>query len=99
MIGDLYDRKHFDHVDSADSVIQGFVEGYGGLSDEVAFRTAIHAGVHLIGWYNRRPRKGPVTTPPEHIAAGMEIGRDFVLKGWEKDKSWFKDSALAPLFT
>ena len=48
MIGDLYERKHFKDGDSALRIIQGSVAGYGALSDDMAFRIAIHAGVHLI---------------------------------------------------
>ena len=75
------------------------IDGYGALSDEMAFRTAIYVGVHLISWYNRRPLPGPRVAPPEVIVAGLTVGRDFMVKGWEKDRAFFQGSALASLFS
>lgn len=98
MTGDLYERKHFNDVDTAMWAMQGFIDGYGRLSDEMAFRTAIHAGVHLIGWYTRRAPNAPLMGTPEQIVGAMALGRDFIVKGWEKDKNWFEGSVLAPLF-
>lgn len=78
--------------------MEGVINGYGELSDQMSFRIAIYVGVHLIGWYNRRPRKGPRVVPPDVILAGLTIGRDFIIKGWEKDRKFFESSALALLF-
>lgn len=99
IIGDLYERKIYSNFDTAISIMRGVIDGYGTLSDEMAFRTAIYVGVHLITWYNRRPQKVLNATPPDVIVAGLTIGRDFVLKGWAKDRDFFRDSALASLFT
>jgi hypothetical protein len=98
MIGDLYEHAHFNGAESALSCMQEFVEGYGGFGDELAFRTAIHAGTQLIGGYNRRPKKGPVTVLDENMAGMLTTARDFVLKGWERDRDWFEGSVLACLF-
>ena len=98
MVGDLYERKHFKGLDNAICAIQGFIEGYGALSDELAFRTAIHAGVHLICWYTRRDPKTPPRGTPEQIKGGIKTGVGFIVRGWEKDKVWFESSALAYLF-
>ncbi|CAM1508891.1 Fc.00g026300.m01.CDS01 [Cosmosporella sp. VM-42] len=98
MIGDVYERKHFHNVDGALWTIRGFIKGYGGLSEEMAFRTAIHVGVHLLGWYTRRVPTSPLKGTPEQIADAVKLGRDFVLKGWEKDRTWFEGSVLASLF-
>jgi len=64
----------------------------------MAFRTAIYVGVHLIGYYNRRPHKGPRVVSPNVIIAGLTIGRDFMIKGWEKDRAFFQGNILASLF-
>jgi len=98
MIGDLYERKHFQNIDSALWIIQGFVAGYGVLSNEMAFRIAIHAGVHLICWYIRRDPTAPFTEPLEKIEDAIRIGTEFVVKGWERDCVWFESSELACLF-
>ena len=98
IVGDLYERKIYNNLDTAISTMEGVIDGYGALSDEMAFRTAIYVGVHLISWYNRRPRKGPRVVPPEVIVTGLTVGRDFMVKGWEKDRVFFQGSALASLF-
>lgn len=98
IIGDLYERKHFMGAESALWIIQGFTAGYGVLSDEKAFRIAIHAGVHLICWYIRRNPMAPFTEPPEQIENAIRIGADFIEKGWKRDRAWFKKSELACLF-
>nr|QCL09110.1 DmxR19 [Cryptosporiopsis sp. 8999] len=94
MIGDLYERKHFRDANSAVWIIQGFVTGYGALSDEMAFRIAIHAGVHLICWYIRRDPTAPFTKPLKQIQDAIRIGTDFIVKGWEKDRTWFEGTFL-----
>ncbi|KAH8591097.1 kinase-like domain-containing protein [Bisporella sp. PMI_857] len=98
IVGDLYEQKIYRNLDTAISTMEGVIDGYGTLSNEMAFRTATYVGVHLISWYNRRPRKGPRVVPPEVIVAGLAVGRDFMVKGWERDKAFFQGSALAPLF-
>ncbi|KAI0444707.1 kinase-like domain-containing protein [Xylaria telfairii] len=99
MIGDIYERGHFTGAEGAIPAIEGFIKGYGGLdSDELAFRIAIHAGVHLIGWYIRRAPTAPLTFPLERVTEAMKIGRDWILKAWQKDIMYFKSSPLALLF-
>ncbi|KAK7969248.1 hypothetical protein PG988_008321 [Apiospora saccharicola] len=102
MLADLYERHHFSGAGASLSVIEGFVKGYGGplLShdDDLAFRVAIHAGVHLICWYYRRDRNAPLPYPLPTVLSALTLGRDIVLKGWGKDKTWFKGTFLAPLF-
>lgn len=98
MIGDLYERKHFMNADSALWIIQAFVDGYGALSEDSAFRIAIHAGVHLICWYIRRNPAVPFTEPWELIQDAIRIGTDFLVKGWKRDRTWFEKSELACLF-
>jgi len=98
MIGDLYERKHFMGIESSLWLIQGFVTCYSPLTDEMAFRIAIHAGVHLICWYIRRDPTAAFTEPPKQIQEAISIRTDFIVKGWEKDRTWFESSDLACLF-
>jgi hypothetical protein len=98
MIGDLYERKHFTGADSALYIIQGFVAGYGFLTEDEAFRIAIHAGQHLICWYIRRDPKAPFTQPTEQIESAIRVGTEFIVHGWEKDREWFERSDLSCLF-
>jgi hypothetical protein len=73
MIGNLYERKHFMNIESSLWLIEAFVEGYGALTDEMAFRIAIHAGIHLICWYIRRNLAAPFTQPPKQIQDAIRI--------------------------
>jgi hypothetical protein len=98
IVGDLYERKVYNNLETAISAMEGVIAGYGEVTDDMAFRTAIYVGVHLISWYNRRPRNGPRVASPEVIVAGLTVGRDFVVKGWERDVEFFKGSGLASLF-
>jgi hypothetical protein len=99
MLGDLYERKVYNNVDNGMPVMAGVIEGYGKLSDEMAFRVAMHVGVHLINWHSRRPQQGPWVASPESILSGLSLGRDFILKAWVKDRRYFKGTPLANLFT
>ncbi|KAM7195407.1 hypothetical protein V8F33_006748 [Rhypophila sp. PSN 637] len=104
MIGDLWERNIFNGVDIVMSVLKGLLkgllEGYGEVSEDMAFRAAMHAGTQLVGWYNRRLRTGALVAPREVIVEGLTIGRDPMLKGWEKDRKHFQGerSVLAALF-
>ncbi|KAF5001011.1 hypothetical protein F66182_16226 [Fusarium sp. NRRL 66182] len=42
IVGDLYERKIYGNFDTAISIMKGVIDGYGTLSDEMAFRTAIY---------------------------------------------------------
>lgn len=96
IVGDLYEKAVFLKSDTK-CVMEAIIAGYGELSDDMAFRTAIYVGVHLIGWYHRRPRTAPPVAR-EVVIAGLTIGRDFICKGWEKDRKFFESTALASLF-
>ncbi|KAI0857195.1 kinase-like domain-containing protein [Xylaria cubensis] len=99
MIGDIYERGHFNEAEGAIPAIEGFIKGYGGLDNyDFAFRVAVHAGVHLIGWYIRRAPTAPLGFPLERVTDAMRIGRDWILKGWQKDREYFKSTPLALLF-
>ncbi|KAI3320121.1 kinase-like domain-containing protein [Xylariaceae sp. AK1471] len=98
MIGDIYERKHFSGADGAVPAIEGFIKGYGRLDNELAFRIAIHAGIQMIGWYTRRDPNAPLGFPLEKVTEAMTIGRDWVLKGWQRDLDYFESSPLASLF-
>ncbi|KAF3012249.1 hypothetical protein E8E14_011172 [Neopestalotiopsis sp. 37M] len=99
IVGDLYERKVVNKNDIVIPVMEGVIKGYGELSDDMAFRTAMYVGVHLISWDTRRPRQGPRVAAPEVIANTLTIGRDFILNAWRKDREFFRGSALSSLFS
>ncbi|CAI7646087.1 unnamed protein product [Penicillium pancosmium] len=94
MIAELYETKLFKEVEAGVWIIEGLLQGYGGLSDEMAFRTAIHVGVHLICWGSRVPGWGS----KEQIEEVVKIGNDMVIGGWAKDKQWFESHELGFFF-
>lgn len=100
MIADLYERKHFLDVEGALWGIDAFIDGYGAVSEDMAFRIAIHAGVHLVTWMKRGPplHMRAAWATLERARAVVELGMNFVLKGWERDRGWFRGSILAGLF-
>ncbi|KAF4973294.1 hypothetical protein FSARC_369 [Fusarium sarcochroum] len=73
MIGDLYDTYHFHNYQNALLMIRGFMDGYGEIDDDLAFRTAIHAGVQLLGWYNRRAPHAPILVSTYSIGAVVQV--------------------------
>ncbi|KAH7411542.1 kinase-like domain-containing protein [Phaeosphaeria sp. MPI-PUGE-AT-0046c] len=98
MIGDMYERKVFAKAENALPLIQGFLSGYGALSDEEAFRVAIHAGQHLVCWYIRRDPNSSLTGIEDQVGEAMRIGSDFIVNGWARDRDWFASTDLACLF-
>lgn len=97
-IGDMCERNHFKGARAAREAMEGFIAGYGPVGDTVAFRAAMHAGVFLITWYNRRAPGSPLPAPLDVARAAMALGVEFIVKGVAKDRAWFKTSILAPLF-
>jgi hypothetical protein len=94
MIAELYETKLFKNVDAGLWVIEGFLDGYGSLNDDTAFRTAIHIGVHLVCWGSRVPGWGT----PEQIEEVVKVGRDLIVHGWKHDRAWFETGSLGCLF-
>ncbi|KAJ5818809.1 hypothetical protein N7474_004400 [Penicillium riverlandense] len=94
MIAELYETKLFKEVDCGMWVIQGFLEGYGPLSYKMAFRTAIHVGVHLVCWGSRVPGWGS----QQQIEEVVKVGRDLIVQGWMENKAWFERDSLGCLF-
>lgn len=94
MVGDLFESRHFKNLEAAERLIEAFMEGYGPLDESTAFRTAIQVGVHLICW-GPNPPKGT----PEQVKAALAMGRDFVVRGWKKDREFFDGTVLKYLFS
>lgn len=94
MIAELYETKIFKGVEAGVWIIEGLLQGYGVLSDEMAFRTAIHVGVHLICWGSRVPGWGS----KEQIEEVVKIGNGMVIGGWVKNKQWFESHGLGFFF-
>ncbi|TVY83243.1 4-hydroxytryptamine kinase psiK [Lachnellula suecica] len=94
MFAELFELKHFKDIDAGIWLIEGFMKGYGKLNEDMAFRAAIHVGVHLICWGSRVQGWGS----KEQVEKVVEVGRGFVVNGWEKDRRYFEGTLLKCLF-
>ncbi|OKL62910.1 hypothetical protein UA08_01198 [Talaromyces atroroseus] len=95
MLAELYEVKHFKGNDAGAWIIEGLVENYAPLNEEIAFRTAVHMGVHLVCWSSV-----PGWGSQRQIEDAIMIGRELVVKGWKRDRAWFeRDELLTCLFT
>jgi hypothetical protein len=75
-------------------MISALMIGYGSLDVDMAFRVALHFGVHLIVWPCRVPWWGE----GEVMEKCVEFGRDCCQHAWKKDKEWFRGGVLEKLF-
>jgi hypothetical protein len=98
MIADLLERHHFSGSLLALQTMQGFLKGYGKMNEDMAFRTAIHAGVHMIGWYTRRNPNAPLPAPMDVATSFMRMAVEFIVNGWEEGRGWFVGTKLGCLF-
>lgn len=94
MMAELYELKHYKDIDPGVWIIQGIAEAYPALGEEMAFRTLIHVGTHLIYFGSTVPGWGT----ERQIADVVRLGRDLIVKAWEKDKNWFKGGVWECLF-
>ncbi|KAI1174200.1 kinase-like domain-containing protein [Nemania sp. FL0916] len=94
MIAELYEMKLFKNITAGLWMAQGFAEGYGAVSDDFAFRTAIQTGTHLIGFGTSVQGWGT----PEQVEMVARTGRDIIVHAWQKDREWFMAGDLAFLF-
>lgn len=94
MFAELFELKHFKDIDAGTWLIEGFMEGYGMIDEALAFKTAIHVGTHLVCWGSRVQGWGT----KEQVEAVVEVGRDWIVKAWEKDGKYFEGTALNCLF-
>ncbi|KAI1185491.1 kinase-like domain-containing protein [Nemania serpens] len=94
MMAELYELKLYRNITAGLWILEGVVEGYGTLSDDFAFRTAIQIGAHLISFGTSVQGWGT----PEQVEMVARTGRDIIVHAWQKDREWFKGGDLACLF-
>ncbi|KAH7419355.1 kinase-like domain-containing protein [Cadophora sp. MPI-SDFR-AT-0126] len=94
MLAELFEFKHFKDIDAGVWLMEAFMQGYGRLEEEMAFKTAVHVGTHLICWGSRVRGWGT----EEQIEGVVERGREWVVKAWEGDKVFFEGEPLGCLF-
>jgi hypothetical protein len=95
MFAELFEPKHFKNIDAGVWLIESFMEGYGNIDEETAFRAVVHMGLHFIVWRSRVQGWGT----KEQVEAVVGIGRGFVVHGWKRDRGFFEGGVLGYLFT
>ncbi|XMA15802.1 hypothetical protein WAI453_008593 [Rhynchosporium graminicola] len=94
MFAELFELKHFKDIDAGFWLIEAFMQGYGVIDEKLAFKTAIHAGTHLMCWGSRVQGWGTV----EQVEGVVKVGRDWVIRAWESDRTFFQNGPLGCLF-
>ena len=95
MFAELYELKHFKGIEAGTWVIEAFMEGYGSISRELAFRTAVHVGTHLICWGSRVQGWGGT----DAVEGVVRKGRGLVEMGWKEDEEGLKEAGWGCLFS
>lgn len=94
MLAEIFEAKHFRDVEAAMWVMHGIIENYASLHRDLAFRTAMHMGVHLVCWSSV-----PGWGTQEQVEDAIRVGRDMIVKAWQRDEDWFlQGRILKPMF-
>ncbi|EED19069.1 conserved hypothetical protein [Talaromyces stipitatus ATCC 10500] len=94
VLAELYKVKHFKNNDGGVWIMEGLMEKYPLLNETQAFQIAVHMGVHLVCW---SAVAGVTWGTARQIEGAINIGRDLITKGWEKDREWFLDDGTLRL--
>jgi hypothetical protein len=97
-IAELWSLTLYRNVGAAEWLVRAFASGYGSLDDSFAYRTIIHAGVHLI-CFARYWSSAPDSGQDEQQKTMIGIGRDIIVKAWSRDREYFREHLLGCLFS
>lgn len=86
LIAELWQLKLYKEIDAALLIIDSFVEGYGKINVDFAFRVLIHVGAHLICIGSTTPGWGT----PEEGQTIVKMGRDVLINAWKRDAEAFE---------
>lgn len=93
MIAELWQLKLYKDIDAGEWLIESFVDGYGEIDQDFAFRVILHVGIHLICFGSRTPGWGTKEQNTELV----RTGKDVVMKAWKKDRQGFEGHILGSL--
>ncbi|KAH7313300.1 kinase-like domain-containing protein [Stachybotrys elegans] len=94
-IAELWQLKLYKDIEAAVWMIKGFVQGYGKLEPDFAFRVLLHVGAHLVCFGSTTPGWGTA----EQQAQVLKTGKDLLVKSWGKDRAAFDGHDLECLFS
>lgn len=102
-IGDLLEKAHFHPIGSPNhtnlvTLANGFLQGYGTVKEDMAFRILIHTGVHMINWWSRHGWAAPVERR-EKATEMLKVAWEIVKMGCLKDTEGLKRTTLSTLFS
>ncbi|TDL21319.1 hypothetical protein BD410DRAFT_299299 [Rickenella mellea] len=96
---EMHQMREFypDTKKSADTLLQAFLAAYSNSREvdrATAQTAAVHVGAHLVAW---TPRTG--WSPMERTRDVVLQGVEYLLKGWEGNEEWLKESAIGGLMS
>ncbi|KAF4333359.1 isoamyl alcohol [Fusarium beomiforme] len=94
MLGEMYALWKYKRIDAGLWIFQGYAEGLAPLTEEVAWRTALQVGVHLLSFGTLAPGCGT----GEEVEEMARLARDIIVKAWNRDRVWFDHSEFSCLF-
>ncbi|KAL5328925.1 hypothetical protein ACEPPN_002434 [Leptodophora sp. 'Broadleaf-Isolate-01'] len=94
MFAELFELKHFKNIDAGVWLIEAFMQAYGEIDEKMAFETAIHVGTHLLCFGSSVQGWGT----EEQVEDVVRVGREWIVKAWEGDRTFFEGGPLGSLF-
>ncbi|KAK8003174.1 hypothetical protein PG989_002893 [Apiospora arundinis] len=96
MLAEMYELWLYRRIRGGLWMMEGFVEGYGAVTEAFALRTAIQLGAHLVCFGTSVPGWGT----PEQVQEVARTGRDIICHAWRKNRDWFEEEGeLSGLFS
>ena len=86
MLAEIYMLKYFKNIDAGEWIARAFVGAYPDLSEEMAFRTLIHVGVHFVFWGSVVPGWGD----EKQVEGVVRLGRDLIVNAWGRERGFFE---------
>lgn len=93
MLSGMYLLTHFHSVRYGAAMISSFMQGYGPVTDEQAFRIALDFGTHLVLWPCRQPG-----SDEQLIETCVGMGKEIIVHAEGRHKLWFRGGVLDGIF-
>ena len=93
MIAEFYSTWLFQSSHAGLWMLEEFVDAYGPVTEEFAYRTALQVGAHLVCVMTDLNRLAP-----DQLEKAAEAGKEIIVHAWNKDRAWFEKGELASIF-